>query len=115
MIINLPVSLNLPQGSTSSLKTQNSSEDKSSQNYLNLFPSSAQTASDFQLPDAPCVSRQTGGQLPEIQHQTGHHPWLGGLSLWDIIEKQFTVRDHGKRSLPALLHPARLRDLTERK
>lgn len=53
--------------------------------------------------------------LPEIQDQTGHHPRLGGLSLWDVVEKQFTVRDHGERSLPALLHPAGLWDLTERR
>lgn len=49
--------------------------------------------------------------LPEVEDQTSHHPWLGGLPLWDIVEKQFTVRDHSERSLPALLHPAWLWDL----
>lgn len=58
--------------------------------------------------------RHTGGQLPEIQHQTGRHSRLGGLSLWNVVEEQFTVRDHGEHSLPTLLHPAGLWDLTER-
>lgn len=61
------------------------------------------------------MDRQTGRQLPEIQHQTGHHPRLGGLSLWDVVEKQFTIRDHGVSALPALLHAAGLRDLTKRR
>lgn len=52
-----------------------------------------------------------GVWLPEVEDQIGHHARLCGLSLWHIIEKQFTVRDHGERSLPALLHPSRLWDL----
>lgn len=54
-------------------------------------------------------------RLPEVEDQTSHYPWLGGFSLWDIVEKQFTVRYHSKRSLPALLHTAGLWNLRERK
>lgn len=25
--------------------------------------------------------------LPEVQNKTGHYPRLGGLPLWDIVEK----------------------------
>lgn len=49
---------------------------------------------------------------PQIQHQTGHHTWLSGLSFRNIVEEQLTVRDHGEDPLPALLHAAGLRDLT---
>lgn len=50
---------------------------------------------------------------PQIQHQTGPHAWLSGLPLRNIVEEQFAVRDHGEDPLPALLHAAGLRDLTE--
>lgn len=49
---------------------------------------------------------------PEVQDQAGHHPRLSRLGLWNVVEEQLTVGDHGERSLPALLHAAGLRDLT---
>lgn len=51
--------------------------------------------------------------LPEVQHQTGPRPRLGGLPLRDVVQEQFAVGDHGERSLPAFLHAAGLRDLTQ--
>lgn len=71
--------------------------------------SGTQTGSERSQDASCCFSFHS----PEIQHQTGHYTWLRGLSFRNIVEEQFTVRDHGQDPLPALLHAAGLGDLTK--
>lgn len=61
----------------------------------------------------PPSSSSSACHSPQVQHQTGHHARLSGLSLRNIVEEQFTVGDHGEDPLPALLHAAGLRDLSK--